>query len=92
MFQRNEFQELDRTYFEVRETSVCNIVLKSKSCGHMWAIQSRELFPGKRSLVILHKHKEADPYHEQALMHPKTVAEAQDLIKAHDTWHINGRH
>lgn len=91
MFQRNEFQEIDRTYFDVKEASICNIVLKSKSCGHILDIQGRELLPGKRSLVILHKHKESDPYHKQALMHPKTVAEAQDMIKAHDIWHLNGR-
>ena len=92
MFRQNELQEIDQEYFEVKEASIYNIVLHSKSTGHIWNIQSRELFPGKRSIAIRHKHKRSDPYHEQALMHPKTITEAQELIMKHDAWHLNGRH
>ena len=91
MFQKKEMNEIDRQYFEVKETKAYHIILKSKNCGHIWDIQSKETTWGKRSLVIYHKHKEADPFHEQAMMHPRTVTEAQELIKKHDKWHLEGR-
>lgn len=36
-------------------------------------------------------HKEDYPFHEQAKMHPKTIMEAQELIKSHDKWHLKNR-
>ncbi len=40
-------------------------------------------------VLVYHKHKEQDPFHEQVGFHPKTIEEAEKLIKEHDIWQIN---
>lgn len=91
MFTKAEMKQIDRQYFVVQKETLFHICLKSKNTEHIWDIESRSVFWGKRSLVVHHKHKETDPFHVQPGFHPRTVMEAQELIKNHDTWYLNGR-
>ena len=91
MFTKDDFRKLDKTYFEVIRKTAYYLDLKSKNTGHSWSIYYYELDMSHYSLVVRHKHHDKDDYHMQLRCHPRTVKEAQDLIKQHDTWHLNGR-
>ncbi len=85
MFKKEDLQCLDRKYFEILQESGYHITMESNLTGHIWDIAWRENPTGK-SFVISHKHKASDPFHLQPRMHPKTVEEAQEMIKDHDRW------
>ena len=91
MFTKAELNHLDCDYFFVMLRSACRIQLKSKNTGHIWDLESNTVFYGKRSIIVHHKHKDTDCFHVQRGIHPKTIAEAQNMIKSHDEWHLNGR-
>lgn len=91
MFAKREMREIDRKYFKPILETAYHVQLKSKNTGHIWDIECRPTYGNYRSLVVYHKHKGTDPFHEQLGMHPKTISEAQELIKNHDKWHLNGR-
>ena len=84
-------KQIDRGYFIVQKETLFHIQLKSKNTKHIWDIESQSIFHNKRSLVIYHKHNESDPFHAQPKFHPRTIIEAQEMIKSHDKWHLNGR-
>ena len=88
MYCQKDFNKIDCTYFEVIQLTGYHILLKSKNTKHIWDIYIKETYSGKSSIVVMHKHNEADPFHEQWNMHPKTVREAQWLIKDHDRWYL----
>jgi hypothetical protein len=90
MFSKNEFTEIDRQYFKVINETCYHLTLKSNNTGHTWNIMSRAN-PIGTSLIVYHKHRDKDPFHEQPNFHPKSVIDAQDMIKHHDIWHLNGR-
>ncbi len=91
MFTKQELKKIDRKYFEILRKSAFYVDLKSKNTGHSWSIYSRQLDTKTRSLIIRHKHHDKDEYHEQLRYHPRTIEQAQSMIKAHDKWHLNGR-
>lgn len=91
MFNRQDIQGIDKSYFTVISVTAYYIELKSKNTKHIWIIYSRMLFWGKRSLIVYHKHRESDPPHIQLKFHPRNICEAQILIKNHDEWQLNGR-
>jgi hypothetical protein len=90
MFTQKDYAQIDTEYFEVKTKTQYHIVLKSKNTGHFWDIEYRGR-PGGRSLLINHKHKESQPFHPQNRYHPRSVADAQRLIREHDVWQMNGR-
>ncbi len=91
MFTRADVEKIDKAYFQIISTSSYHIILKSKNTGHSWDIQCKELFSGRQSLVIHHKHVDSDPFHDQLHLHPRTVIDAQRLIKEHDLFQMRGR-
>ncbi len=90
MFEKKDFINVDRKYFKVINETAYHLTLKSKNTGHTWDIECREN-PTGRSLIVNHKHKDSDPFHEQPWFHPRSIEEAQELIKSHDAWQIEGR-
>lgn len=90
MFEKSEIKQIDKDYFKIIQATAYHIIIKSKNTKHTWDIYCRD-GDGFRSLVISHKHKDEQPFHEQAMMHPRTVIEAQELIKEHDNFQLNGR-
>jgi len=88
MYKYSEFDQIDREYFDVINTTLYNIALKSKNTGHTWNINCENLTWGKRKLVVYHKHNDNDSFHLQRHMSPKSVAHAQKLIKEHDEWYL----
>ncbi len=87
MFEKKEFEYIDREYFQVINETCYHLILKSKNTGHTWDITCKDN-PGGRSLVILHKHKDDYPFHEQPTMLPRSIEDARDMIKEHDAWQI----
>ncbi|SFU86682.1 hypothetical protein [Butyrivibrio sp. M55] len=87
MFDRKDLNCIDREYFQVISETCYHITLKSKNTGHTWDITSTENPYGK-SIVISHKHNDMDPFHIQPRVHPRSIQEAQDMIKAHDIWQL----
>lgn len=90
MFEKKDFINVDRKYFKVINETAYHLTLKSKNTGHTWDIECREN-PTGRSLIVNHKHKDSDPFHEQPWFHPRSIEEAQEMIKSHDAWQIEGR-
>lgn len=89
MFSKEELKLVDKEYFHILNKTAFHVLVKSKNTLHIWDIESQSITPGKRSLVIHHKHKDEQPFHTQLNFHPKTLEEAQDLIKKHDEWQMN---
>ena len=85
MFEKKDFENVDREYFQVINETCYHLTLKSKNTGHTWNIACIENPHGK-SFVISHKHNDNDPFHLQPGFHPRSIQEAQEMIKTHDTW------
>ena len=94
MFTREQLKlkEIDKDYFVILHKSSTTIELQSKNTKHIWAIQSKKTFWDKPpTIVILHKHSDLYPYHEQKNCKCKTLKEVQDYIKDHDQYHLRIR-
>lgn len=91
MYTKKDFIQIDREYFEVICETCYHIQIKSKNTGHIWNIECRCPRPGVRSLIVKHKHKHTHAFHQQRYTHPRSILEAQEIIKAHDKWHLEGR-
>ena len=90
MFTRKDISQIDRDYFVVNATTLYNICLVSKNTKHHWTIQPQTI-NGHRSLIVLHRHGNSGEFHVQPHFHPRTISQAQDLIKSHDRFQLNGR-
>ena len=90
MFTKSELNQIDQNYFNIINSSAFHIILESRNTKHIWDIYCGIGFRG-RSLEIYHKHHSSESFHRQKRMHPRTIFEAQTMIKSHDEWHINGR-
>ena len=90
MFNKKDLSQIDKTYFKVAAATCYNICLQSKNTKHHWIIQSI-INNGFRSLIIYHRHGNNGEFHIQPRFHPRSVAQAQELIKSHDLFQLNGR-
>ena len=90
MFTQKDISQIDRDYFVVNATTLYNICLVSKNTKHHWTIQPQTI-NGHRSLIVLHRHGKSGEFHVQPHFHPRSISQAQDLIKSHDRFQLNGR-
>ena len=90
MYSKKDFDQIDYNYFYVKTLNAYNICLQSKNSKHYWNIQCQEI-KNRRSLIVLHRHKNSGDFHIQPHYHPRTIEQAQDLIKEHDEFHLNVR-
>lgn len=90
MYSKRDFDQIDHNYFNVKAMNGYNICLQSKNSKHYWTIQCQE-FKNKRSLIVFHRHYSSGYFHVQSHYHPRTVEQAQDLIKEHDNFHLTVR-
>ncbi len=91
MFTKSDFAAIDRKYFTILQETCYYIELESRNTKHCWSIYSQQYTRSRPpSLVVRHKHVIADLYHYQKF-HPKTIIEAQKLIKEHDLRYISNR-
>ena len=91
MFNINDFEKIDRLYFDVVFKTCYNIRIKSKNTGHFWSIYAKDLNDKYKSIEVWHQHRATDRPHLQPGFHPMSVKEAQELIKSHDKYVINVR-
>ena len=90
MFNKKDLSQIDRVYFKVNAATCYNICLQSKNTKHHWIIQAI-MNNGFRSLIIHHRHGNIGEYHIQPRFHPRSVKQAQEMIKSHDLYQLNGR-
>lgn len=90
MYSKKDFDQIDYNYFYVKTLNAYNICLQSKNSIHYWNIQCQEI-KNRRSLIVLHRHENSGNFHVQLYYHPRTIEQAQDLIKEHDEFHLNVR-
>lgn len=88
MFQANDIQMLDKSYFNIILVGDYDITIQSKNTGHIWYIHNQEN-PREKACVIFHKHKASHPYHRHG--GTRTLRQAVNSIKRHDVFQINGR-
>lgn len=88
MFTRKDISQIDRDYFVVNATTLYNICMVSKNTNHSWIIQPRTI-NGHRSLIILHRHGTSGEYHTQPYFHPRSILQAQELIKSAAGFHTS---
>ncbi len=87
MFDMNELESLDTTYFSVLYKDPFDITIRSKNTGHFWSLHSPDC-PENNVVVIFHSHH-AEPFHMHGRTH--TLRQAVRGIKRHDKWQMNGR-
>ena len=90
MFTQEDFSQINKDYFIIRITTPYNIHLISKNTKHHWVIQP-QTFNNCRILTVLHRHGQSGEFHIQPRFHPHSVDQAQELIKSHDKFQLNGR-
>ena len=85
MITPKDLRSIDRTYFDVIETTPFYLVLRSKNTGHFWYLLEQE-YRCFRSFKVSHKHHKADSYHPQTCS--ASVEDCCLYIKRHDAYHL----
>ena len=85
MIEQSDIEIVDKEYFETIEIKEYTIVIRSLSTGHYWCLLE-QIYNGCRTFQILHKHKEAEPYHPQK--NRPSVLACCDYIKSHDAYQL----
>ena len=85
MFDTNQLEVLDQSYFNVIFVTDRDVTIQSKNTGHYWYMHCTE-YPKKGNCIIFHKHRCSHPYHQ----HGKagTLRQAVRNIKRHDKWQM----
>ena len=80
-----DISAVDVGYFETIEIKEYTIVIRSLSTGHYWCLLE-QIYNGCRTFQILHKHKEAEPYHPQK--NRPSVLACCAYIQSHDAYYL----
>lgn len=88
MFDANDLICIDATYFTVIMVDDYDVTVKSNNTGHYWYIHNCG-YPGKKNVVVFHRHNGNLPYHSQCKVN--TLRQAIKGIKSHDKWQLNAR-
>lgn len=88
MFQANDMQMLDKSYFNIILRGDYDVTIQSKNTGHFWYIHNPE-YPGEDACVIFHKHNASLPYHQHG--RAGDLRQAIRSIQGHDVFQMNGR-
>ena len=67
-------------------TYACN--LRTQSIIGLFSVKSLK---NRRSLIVFHRHDSSGYFHVQSHYHPRTIEQAQNLIKEHDNFHLTVR-
>lgn len=88
MFQTENLVKIDRDYFNIIVMNDMDVTVQSKNTGHYWYLHCAG-YPTEEALVIFHKHKFTDGYHQHG--RANTLRQAVRSIKKHDEFQMNGR-
>lgn len=84
MIDSTDVESIDKKYFETIEIKEYTIVIRSLSTGHYWCLLE-QICNGCRTFQILHKHKEAEPYHPQK--NRSSIVSCCEYIRSHDAFY-----
>lgn len=87
MFDQKDFEQIDKEYFEVLNTTASHIILKSKNTRQTWDLYYSD-WESAQTIQVFHKHNDQDSFHVQRKLHPGSVDYAQRCIKKHDDWYL----
>lgn len=88
MFEAKDFKKIDMKYFEIVSKTSYHIIIRSKNTKHYWDIAYVAVTIDRPQIAIFHKHKAEDAFHRQKNFNPRSVEDAQALIKDHDIFHL----
>ena len=88
MFNSEEINALDRSYFDVIDSNEYDVTIKSRNTGHYWYRHNPE-YPESGTIILFHRHNGNLPYHFQR--HEKNLRAAVRYIRRHDRFQMNGR-
>ena len=88
VFRSENLEKIDRKYFNIILMNEWDVTIQSRNTGHYWYLHCAE-YPTEEALVIFHKHRFQDGYHQHG--RANTLRQAVRNIQKHDEFQLNGR-
>lgn len=88
MFDEESLAHLDPKYFNIILADNQDVTIQSRNTGHYWYLHCVG-YPTEEALVIFHKHRFMDRYHQHG--RARTLRQAVKSIKGHDKYQLNVR-
>jgi hypothetical protein len=80
--------KIDPVYFNIILADDRDVTRQSRNTGHYWYLHCAG-YPTEEALVIFHKHRFKDGYHQHG--HARSLRQAIKRIQGHDDYQIRVR-
>jgi hypothetical protein len=88
MFDEKSLAKIDPVYFNIILADDRDVTIQSRNTGHYWYLHCAG-YPTEEALVIFHKHRFKDGYHQHG--HARSLRQAIKSIQGHDDYQIRVR-
>lgn len=88
MFEQKSLDRIDGDYFNIIIADSQDVTIQSRNTGHYWYLHCAG-YPTEEALVIFHKHRFKDGYHQHG--HARSLRQAIKSIVKHDDYQLNVR-
>lgn len=88
MFEQKSLDKTDGDYFNIIIADSQDVTIQSRNTGHYWYLHCAG-YPTEEALVIFHKHRFKDGYHQHG--HARSLRQAIKSIVRHDDYQLNVR-
>ena len=88
MFEQKSLNKIDGDYFNIIIADSQDVTIQSRNTGHYWYMHCAG-YPTEEALVIFHKHRFKDGYHQHG--HARSLRQAIKSIVRHDDYQLNVR-
>lgn len=88
MFEQKSLNKIDGDYFNIIIADSQDVTIQSRNTGHYWYLHCAG-YPTEEALVIFHKHRFKDGYHQHR--HARSLRQAIKSIVRHDDYQLNVR-
>ena len=88
MFEQKSLDRIDGDYFNIIIADSQDVTIQSRNTGHYWYLHCAG-YPTEEALVIFHKHRFKDGYHQHG--HARSLRQAIKSIVRHDDYQLNVR-
>ena len=85
---RFALNKIDGDYFNIIIADSQDVTIQSRNTGHYWYLHCAG-YPTEEALVIFHKHRFKDGYHQHG--HARSLRQAIKSIVRHDDYQLNVR-
>ena len=86
MFEQKSLDKIDGDYFNIIIADSQDVTIQSRNTGHYWYLHCAG-YPTEEALVIFHKHRFKDGYHQHG--HARNLRQAIKSIVRHDDYQLN---